>query len=121
MSDPTSSMLPVLPAAVTAMQDVALRGNPRELYTWLFHVLDTVQYRTVKLVEIEYALRISQTNASISLRRLIELGYVERERERIGKSDRFSYRLVHSNPAREPRQLRELATMPLPTTSTGTG
>ncbi|HXD23576.1 MAG TPA: hypothetical protein VN613_09480 [Gemmatimonadaceae bacterium] len=100
MSDADASILPVLPAAVTAMQDGALQGNPREVYMWFFHHLDVQQYRAVKLVEIEYALGMSEASASIAVRKLVDLGYIERVRASSGSS----YRLVHSNPAREPRQ-----------------
>jgi len=100
VSDSGASILPVLPAAVTAMQDGALQGNPREVYTWFFHHLDVQQYRAVKLVEIEYALGMSEASASIAVRKLVDLGYIERLRASSGSS----YRLVHSNPGRAPRQ-----------------
>lgn len=92
-------MLAVLPAAVTAMQDRALRGHPRELYVWLYHRLDVVEYRPVKRLEIEIALGMAAITARRACAVLVETGYVARCRQ-----DRvWAYRLVHSNPTREPR------------------
>lgn len=92
-------MLAVLPAAVTAMQDKALRGMPREVYVWLYQRLDVVRFRRVKQVEIEHAFQVDKSTVSRALRLLVTTGYIDRERT----WKEWNYRLVHSNPDREPR------------------
>jgi len=91
-------MLTPLPAAVTCMQDPETRGNPREVYVWLHQRLDVQHFRAVKVDEVSFSMRLSRSAAGEALLTLVRLGYLDR-----APLDRraYTYRLFHSNPARE--------------------
>ena len=88
-------MASVIPAFVSALQDRALRGAPRDVYIWLHERLDTVDYRPVKHSGIEAELRISSMAVARSFRQLLVRGYIARG-PRAGKM--WTYRLVYSRP-----------------------
>lgn len=86
----------MIPAFTTAMQDRALRGQPREVYLWLNEELDVVAYRAVKHSAIQQALGIDDSRIFRALQLLIERGYLDRG-ERDGRL--WTYRLIYSNPS----------------------
>lgn len=83
----------VIPAFATAMQDRALRGNPREVYLWCHEHLDLVEYRAVKLSAVEVELGLRHSSVADCMVRLVQHGYLAR-----GESDGrlATYRLLYS-------------------------
>lgn len=85
---------------MTAMQDPALRGAPREIYLWLHERLDVVEFRAVKVAEIETGLAMRKTTVREAVALLVHLTYVDRG-TREGRI--WTYRLFYSCPLRVPK------------------
>lgn len=86
-------MASMIPAFAAAMQDRALRGNPREVYVWFHEHLDVVEFRVVKHAVIERELGLRDSSIADAIARLVERGYVQRQ----GLDRRLSsYRLFYS-------------------------
>jgi hypothetical protein len=88
-------MASVIPAFATALQDHALRGNPKDVYVWCHEHLDTVDFRAVKVIEVEQDLQMNRVTVTRALDRLVEYGYLKRG-PRDGRI--WTYRLVYSRP-----------------------
>lgn len=82
-----------IPAFFEALQDKSLRGPPREVYLWLNQRLDVVEFRPVKVAEMESALDMTDSTAARALQRVVEAGYVE-SGQKIGRIR--SFRLFYS-------------------------
>lgn len=86
----------MIPACVTALQDHAIRGNPKEVYLWCHEHLDLVDYRAVKIIEVEQDMQMNKLTIIRALDQLVAHGYIARG-ERIDRV--WTYRLIYSRPS----------------------
>lgn len=88
------------PAAMVAISDPALRGQPVQVYLYLLSELRLQEWRKVKVHAVRRALRISTRGAIGSLKLLVEHGYLRREREAATAGGAYRYLLVEEVPPR---------------------
>lgn len=84
------------PAALEAVRDPALRGQPIQVYMYLLGELRLQEWRKVKVHTVRRALRISVRGTIGSLKLLVEYGYLLRERESATDGGSYRYLLVET-------------------------
>lgn len=83
----------VIPALLTAAEDVSLRGAPLAVYVWLLTRLDLQRPTSVKIAGVAITLGMKRHTVSRALRVLVVRGYIERRHH---GSDGFHYRLLYN-------------------------
>lgn len=81
-------------AALDAVCDPMLRGQPIQVYLYLLGELRLQEWRKVKIHAVRRALRISTRGAIASIKVLVEQGYLLREREPASLGGAYRYLLV---------------------------